>query len=126
MKLILSSCDFLNKNSKKVILDNLEKDINKCKVLFVPNEKANYSTIHSDKYYNRLKENGFLYKDNIYIYQVKISEDIMATGMNTEISDEYYDEQHICFRNGNVRAGQYNYSSFIYRRSYPDTCSVFQ
>lgn len=75
MKLILSSCDFLNKNSKKVILDNLEKDINKCKILFIPNEKANHKSIYSDKYYNRLKEDGFINRDNIYIYDENRNDD---------------------------------------------------
>ena len=41
MKLILSSRDFLNDNSRKVIMDNLPKKIEECKVLFIPNEKAN-------------------------------------------------------------------------------------
>ena len=40
MKLILSSCDFINENSKQVILDNLDKKLSECKVLFIPNEKA--------------------------------------------------------------------------------------
>ena len=51
MKLILSSCDFLNHNSKKVILENIDKELSECKVLFVPNRKATYEKIHSDKYY---------------------------------------------------------------------------
>ena len=39
-------------------------------------------------------------KDNIYIYQVIISEDIMATGKNNEKSDEYYDEKIVITKNG--------------------------
>lgn len=39
-------------------------------------------------------------KDNIYVYQVIISEDIMATGMNTETSDQYYDEKVVITKNG--------------------------
>ncbi len=38
MKLILSSCDFRNENSKNVILNNLPKPIDKCRLLFIPNE----------------------------------------------------------------------------------------
>lgn len=68
MKLILSSCDFINENSRKVILDNIEKDLNKCKVLFIPNEKATPEKIKSGKYYQRLKEDGFTNKKNIYIF----------------------------------------------------------
>ena len=65
--LILSSCDFRNENSKKVILENLPKPIEQCKVLFFPNEKANLETIHSEKFYLRLQEFGF-YKANIHIF----------------------------------------------------------
>jgi len=68
MKLILSSCDFSNPNSKQVILDSLDKELSECKVLFIPNQKATYERIHSDKYYNRLRENGFIKKENIYIF----------------------------------------------------------
>lgn len=68
MKLILSSCDFINKNSKQVILDNLDKNLLDYKILFIPNEKATKEKINSNKYYNRLKEYGFLNKDNIYIF----------------------------------------------------------
>lgn len=74
MKLILSSCDFLNNNSRKVILENLDKELNKYKVLFIPNQKATYEKIHSDKYYNRLKEYGFTKKENIYIFDDTESE----------------------------------------------------
>lgn len=68
MKLLLSSCDFLNDNSRKVILDNLDKDLSYYKVLFIPNEKATYDSIYSDKYYDRLKKDGFTNRDNIYIF----------------------------------------------------------
>ena len=68
MKLILSSCDFINENSRKVILDNIEKDLKKCKVLFIPNEKATPEIIKSNKYYLRLKKDGFTNKKNIYIF----------------------------------------------------------
>ena len=68
MKLILSSCDFLNEHSRKVILDNLDKDLSDYKVLFIPNEKATKDKINSDKYYLRLKDDGFNNRDNIYIF----------------------------------------------------------
>lgn len=74
MKMILSSCDFSNPNSKQVILDNLDKELSECKVLFIPNQNATYEKIHSDKYYNRLKENGFIKKENIYIFDESGSE----------------------------------------------------
>lgn len=68
MKMILSSCDFINKNSKNTILKNIEKDLSECKVLFIPNEKATSEKIYSDKYYNRLCDNGFINKEKIYIF----------------------------------------------------------
>lgn len=39
-------------------------------------------------------------KDNIYIYQVTISEDIMATGKNTDKSDEVYEEKVVITKDG--------------------------
>lgn len=74
MKLILSSCDFLNPNSRQTIIENLDKELNECKLLFIPNQKATYEKIHSEKYYNRLKEDGFLKKENIYIFDESKSE----------------------------------------------------
>ena len=68
MKMILSSCDFINEKSKKVILENIDKDLDKCKLLFIPNEKATSEKIHSDKYYRRLKDDGFTNKENIYVF----------------------------------------------------------
>lgn len=68
MKLILSSSDFINENSKEVILNNIDKELNENKVLFIPNEKATKEKIYSDKYYNRLYRDGFTNKDNIYIF----------------------------------------------------------
>lgn len=64
MKLILSSCDFLNTNSRKVIINNINKKLEDCKVLFIPNEKDT----SIDKHYNRLYKDGFTNKNNIYIY----------------------------------------------------------
>ena len=65
MKLILSSCDFINDNSRKVINDNV--DVENYKVLFIPNEKATKELINSDKYYKRLYKDGFT-ENNIYIF----------------------------------------------------------
>ena len=67
MKLILSSCDFRNDNAKKIIIDNLSKPIEQCKVLFFPNEKATYETIHSEKYFFRMRDIGFA-RDNIAVF----------------------------------------------------------
>lgn len=71
MKLILSSCDFLNQNSRKCILDNITKPLYKCKVLFIPNEP--YLINNLDKYYKRLELDGFR-KENLYIYNENESE----------------------------------------------------
>ena len=68
MKMILSSCDFINENSKNTILKNIDKDLDRCKVLFIPNEKATSEKIRSDKYYNRLYDDGFINKENIYVF----------------------------------------------------------
>lgn len=67
MKMILSSCDFRNDKSNKAIMDNLPKSIDKCKLLFIPNEKATYEQIHSDKFVLRMQEFGFI-KENITIF----------------------------------------------------------
>ena len=67
MKLILSSCDFRNEKSQKVIMDNLPYPIDKCKLLFIPNEKATEEAILSDLYYDRMQEFGFA-KENIYVF----------------------------------------------------------
>ncbi|MBE6748869.1 MAG: hypothetical protein E7557_06535 [Ruminococcaceae bacterium] len=68
MKLILSSCDFRNEKSQKVIIDNLPCPIDKCKLLFIPNEKATTETISSDLYYSRMQEFGFK-KENVYVFE---------------------------------------------------------
>ena len=65
MKLILSSCDFLNENSKKCSLDNIAKPLDKNKVLFIPNEKFQVDNL--DKYYKRLEYDGFK-KENTFIF----------------------------------------------------------
>lgn len=67
MKLILSSCDFRNENSKEIIFKNLPCSIDRCNLLFIPNEKATARTIASDLYYSRMEEHGFK-KENIYVF----------------------------------------------------------
>ena len=67
MKLILSSCDFRNESSRQAIIDNLDKPIDRCRLLFIPNEKATYEGIHSAKYYLSMQEFGFD-EDNIRIF----------------------------------------------------------
>ncbi len=67
MKLILSSCDFRNEKSQKVITDNLPYPIDKCRLLFIPNEKATEEAISSDLYYDRMQEFGFV-KENVYVF----------------------------------------------------------
>lgn len=71
MKLILSSCDFLNINSRNTIINNVHKKLSDCKVLFIPNEEANEDLINSNKYYDRLYKDGFTNKSNIYVYNEK-------------------------------------------------------
>ncbi len=67
MKLILSSCDFRNDKAKQTIIDNLDKPIKQCKLLFIPNEKATAEAIHSEKYYSRMQEFGFV-RENISVF----------------------------------------------------------
>ena len=67
MKLILSSCDFRNEKSRKVILEHLPKPIDECRLLFVPNEKATLEAIHSEKFYRRMQEFGFT-RENVAVF----------------------------------------------------------
>ena len=67
MKLILSSCDFRKENSAKCIYNNIPKAVDKCKVLFFPNEKSNDELIKSGMYHSRLEEFGFKAK-NVYVF----------------------------------------------------------
>lgn len=67
MKLILSSCDFRNDKSRNTIIENLEKPIEQCKLLFIPNEKATVKAIRSEKYYSRMQEFGFE-RANIFVF----------------------------------------------------------
>ena len=66
MKLILSSCDFGNPTSARVIMDNLCKPISECKVLYFPNEKVTPEKINCGKYETRVSALGFQRK-NIYV-----------------------------------------------------------
>lgn len=67
MKLILSSCDFRNDKAKQTIIDNLDKPIDQCKLIFIPNEKASMQAIHSEMYYLRMQEFGFV-RENILVF----------------------------------------------------------
>ena len=67
MKLILSSSDFSNDESRKVIYQNLPKPIKDCKMLYVPNDRACLETIASDVYCIRMQEDGFT-KENVIIF----------------------------------------------------------
>ncbi len=77
MKLILSSCDFRNENSKKTILENLPKPINECRVLFIPNEKATLDAIKSGKYHQRIQEFGFA-DENITVFNYYAPKDFFG------------------------------------------------
>ncbi len=67
MKLFLTSTVFLDKKVTDRVFSYIEKPINECKVLFIPNEKATKERLESDKYLNRVIEWGFS-KENIYIF----------------------------------------------------------
>lgn len=67
MRLILTSRDFRNENSRQCIIDNLGISIDRCKVLYIPNEKATLDLIQSDFYYDRVQEYGFK-KENILVF----------------------------------------------------------
>lgn len=70
MKLILSSCDFRNEKSRQVILENLNKPIEECRLLFIPNEKESPKKLKSGLYHDRMIEFGFS-KENIQIFDYK-------------------------------------------------------
>lgn len=67
MKLILSSLDFRGEASKEVILSHLGMPIERCRVLFCPNEMANKGALRSKKYVERLKSYGFS-EENVTVY----------------------------------------------------------
>ena len=73
MHLLLSSCDFRNDNSKKCIINNLKVPIDKCKILYIPNEKATLNSIQSELYFSRVQEFGFT-RQNIYVFNYYDSE----------------------------------------------------
>lgn len=59
MKLILSSCDFKNAQSRQVILENLPKPLAECRLLFIPNEKSTSERLKSGIYSLRMRKHGF-------------------------------------------------------------------
>lgn len=59
MKLILSSRDFRDESSRRVILSNLPKPISRCRALFIPNEKWTPERLDTGFYVRRLREFGF-------------------------------------------------------------------
>lgn len=59
MTLILSSCDFSEDRPRAVIREHLPKPAEECRILFVPNERANEETLKMDKYNRRLRQKGF-------------------------------------------------------------------
>lgn len=67
LRLILTSCDFQNKNSKKCIFENLNVSVEDCRILFVPNEKATKERIHSEEYYGWVLRYGFQ-RQNIFVF----------------------------------------------------------
>ncbi|MBR6649853.1 MAG: Type 1 glutamine amidotransferase-like domain-containing protein [Clostridia bacterium] len=118
MKLLLSSCDFRNDVSRQMIIDNLDKPIDQCKLLFIPNEKATYELIHSDLYYLRMEEFGFK-RNNVTVFDYYNSEDfsdlnidvVYISGGNTfktmkRIKDCGFDKEIIKYvKNGAVYIG---------------------
>lgn len=117
MKLILSSCDFLNEKSKKRILNNIDKSIEKVRVLFIPNKLFNIDDL--DKYYQRLAIDGFTKKENIFIFNEKDSRSfnnldidlIYIGGGNTfftlkKLKDSEFDKEIIKYiKNGVIYVG---------------------
>lgn len=73
MKLILSSCDFRNDKAKQTITDTIDKPIEQCKLLFIPNEKATMQAIQGEMYYLRMQEFGFV-RENISVFDYWNSE----------------------------------------------------
>jgi peptidase E len=114
MKLILSSCDFRNDKARNTIIENLNKPIEECKLLFIPNEKATVEVIHSEKYYFRMQEFGFK-RENIFVfdfwnskYFLKLDLDIIyISGGNTfetikRIKDCNFDKEIIRYVSSGV------------------------
>ncbi|MBO5798365.1 MAG: Type 1 glutamine amidotransferase-like domain-containing protein [Clostridia bacterium] len=86
MKLILSSRDFRNEHSRDIILQNLPKPIEQCRVLFIPNEIPT----RKGKLLKRLGECGFA-RNNMYLFDPEKAENftdleldcIFVSGGNT-------------------------------------------
>lgn len=73
MHLILSSCDFSNAASRRIILENLPKPIEQCRVLFIPNEKATSEKIRSGKYHKWMEDRGFS-RENISVFDPAVAD----------------------------------------------------
>lgn len=82
MKLILSSCDFSNGASKQFILSHLPLPIERCRVLFIPNEKATTEKIQQGKYHKRLHACGFTI-ENIYVFDENFANDFVNLPIDT-------------------------------------------
>lgn len=67
MKLVLSSCDFLEAAPRRVILENLPKPPEDCRVLFIPNEHATPENLKNDMYNRRLRQKGFK-RNNVCVF----------------------------------------------------------
>ncbi len=67
MKLILSSRDFRNDQSRTVILNNLPKPLAECRTLFIPNEKWTPERLDAGFYTERLRGIGFS-ADNTIVF----------------------------------------------------------
>ena len=65
--LLLSSQDFSNGNSKRIILENLPGDIRKCRILYFPNENFTRKNLENRSCRDRLKKAGFA-KSNIFVF----------------------------------------------------------
>ena len=65
--LLLSSMDFNNSNSKRIILENLPKDIKECRILFFPNERFSRESMEKKIYREILMRAGFA-KRNIFVF----------------------------------------------------------
>ena len=124
MKLILSSCDFLNEKSKKRILNNIDKSIEKVRVLFIPNKLFNIDDL--DKYYQRLAIDGFTKKENIFIFNEKDSRSfnnldidlIYIGGGNTfftlkKLKDSEFDKEIIKYIKNDEKSYDMKLFSFI-------------
>jgi peptidase E len=67
MKLFLTSTVFLNEKVTLEVFNNINKSIEECRILFIPNEKANREKINSRKYIDRVIHWGFK-EENIYVF----------------------------------------------------------